>query len=282
MSLHTTFRPNKRLGQNFLTSEIIIKEIADAAEIKKGEDIVEIGPGKGSITRELLARGARVTAIEKDPALVQALNHAFCAEVASGQLKIIEDDALNFTWESLTPFKVVANIPYYITGRFLQTFLEGHKPRKGSGETGAADCSRPCSITLVIQKEVAERIVRRDGKGSILSESVQLYGIPHYVKTIPARYFKPTPAVDSAIITITHITEPFLGNTTLEESFFTALKTGFAHKRKLLANNLAGGLYSREAITDVFTACAIRKIARPEDLPHDAWLCLAKALDSRG
>lgn len=217
----------KSLGQNFLTSEGALADILEAAEVKAGDNVLEIGPGRGALTKRLLEKGAVVTAIEKDRELVPLLSEQFSKAVSSGQLILIEADILEFDVSSLaTPYKLIANIPYYITGQIFRMFLEGVK-------------IPPLSMTLLVQKEVAERVIARDGKESILSVSVKAYGTPHYISTVKRGSFTPSPNVDSAILHISGISKNFfIDNRISEETFFGVVKAAFAHKRKIIAKNL--------------------------------------------
>jgi 16S rRNA (adenine1518-N6/adenine1519-N6)-dimethyltransferase len=249
------FPPAKKsLGQNFLTSEGALANIISAAQVKEGDNVLEIGPGRGALTRELLAIGAKVTAIEKDRVLVPFLSDIFKEEIESGQLKLIEADILEFDLSVLeVPYKLIANIPYYITGQIFRIFLEGV-------HDGAHHV--PISMTLLVQKEVAERIIAKDGKESILSLSVKAYGTPHYVSTVKRGSFNPAPNVDSAILHISDISKKFFTeNAITEQLFFQILKATFAHKRKVISSNLVDKGF---ILPDT-----INKKARAEDLALD-------------
>jgi len=229
-------RPKKSLGQNFLTSMKALADIISAAEVKRGDEILEIGPGRGALTIELLKAGARVTAIEKDRELIPVLTELFEKEVSSGQLTIIEADILEFdiasyVAEKSSGYKLIANIPYYITGQIFRMFLEG--------DVSSEQKTQPLSMTLLVQKEVAERVIARDGKESILSLSVKAYGVPKYVSTVKRGSFNPAPNVDSAILHISAISKDYFTKNKISEAvFFTVLKAAFAHKRKIISSNL--------------------------------------------
>lgn len=249
----------KSLGQNFLNSQAVIKDIVKAASLQEGDLTLEIGPGKGILTRGLLKAGAKVIAIEKDDRLIPILAEKFTEEIKSGQLAIIHGDILEpKTWAAqisgLKKYKLVANIPYYITGQILRLFLEAE--------------NQPESMVLMLQKEVAKRIVAADQKESILSISVKIFGEPKYVKTVPAKYFSPAPKVDSAILQITQINKDKLGTISVEK-FFETLKKGFAQKRKFLKSNL-------KCDQAVFEKCGLDPKVRAEDINLDQWRCLAK------
>lgn len=249
-------RAKKSLGQHFLASPSALAKIIDAANIKSGETILEIGPGTGVLTEALLQTGAQVIAVEKDSRAITGLNERFAEHVEKGALKIIEADILETEASGLgltdKNYALVANIPYYITGAILERFLE-HAPR-------------PNRMVLLVQKEVAERIAARDGKESILSISVKAFGEPRIVAKVPRGAFNPPPNVDSAILAIENISDARFTEKGLEiRRFFEILKAGFAHKRKFLKNNLAG----------IVSDFKLDEKIRAEDLKVEDWLELA-------
>ncbi len=240
-----------RLGQHFLTGRWAARALARAVSIERSETIVEIGPGKGALTRELLATGAKVIAIEKDEALVSRLRKTFAAEIASGQLYLIEQDIRDFNPRSSTlkarGYVIAANIPYYITGEILRAFLTASV--------------QPRAIVILIQKEVAERIMGKE-KESILSISVKAYGTPKIVAKVSRGNFSPAPSVDSAIIAIENISRDLFKDIN-EEMFFKTVRAGFASKRKFLAGNLATHYQLRKPVLlEVFKKCDIDAKAR--------------------
>jgi 16S rRNA (adenine1518-N6/adenine1519-N6)-dimethyltransferase len=240
----------KSLGQHFLRSLSYLNAIADAADVKAGDTVLEIGPGEGTLTAVLLARGAHVLAIEKDSRLIPVLKEKF----AGKNIEVIEGDALELEIGDLNikNFKVVGNIPYYITGALLKKFLAGD--------------AQPSTLVFLIQKEVAERIARSK-KESILSLSVKVYGEPTYIKTVPRGAFAPAPNVDSAILRVADISRKNFINKKHEERFFELVKTGFAQKRKLLKSNLKPLLGERAETLGT---------ARAEDVSLVQWLELSK------
>lgn len=264
----------KSLGQNFLTSLSVVSDIVRAAKVTESDVVVEVGPGKGILTGALLKKASRVIAVEKDARLIPYLNEKFKEEIKNKNLTLVHGDILHFNPNSYllthNSYKLVANIPYYITGELIRFFLE-HK-------------IKPSSITILVQKEVGKRIVARptraggDGKESILSISVKLFGEPRYIKKVRAELFSPKPKVDSAILTIEKISAPFKTKTE-QDRFFKILKAGYAHKRKILAGNLRrhfGGETTRSA----FDACHINEKTRAENLSLSDWKCLASRLKS--
>lgn len=255
-------RAKKSLGQNFLKSQSALAAILAAGDVSLDDTVLEIGPGKGALTERLVEKAGKVIAVEKDDALFAFLSEKFAAQIKKGIFEIHNEDILEFDLKKLSAqYKLIANIPYNITGAILKQFLSSEK--------------QPERMVLLVQKEVAERIVARDGKESILSMSVKAYGVPKYVAKVPARYFSPPPKVDSAIIAITGISKKHFANAKEEERFFEIMKAGFAHKRKLLAGNLKP-LISDNA--SLFAACSIGPKARAEELTPENWLCLAKGI----
>src|SRR3989338_9032447 len=261
-------KPRKSLGQHFLKSKDALRKIIQAGQVSSDDVILEIGPGRGALTKQLLAFGCQVLAVEKDKELVQYLQEKFQNEIKSGKLKLIEDDILNFDFKTynLEPrtYKLISNIPYNITGAILKKFLTAEaQPPFAQGFGGA----QPERMVLLLQKEVAERIVARDGKESILSISVKAYGEPKVIDRVPRRYFSPEPKVDSAIIAIKNISREFFNRNDInEEKFWQIVKKGFAHKRKKLAGNL------KNVIPDAVLAKYSDK--RAEDLTLDDWIGL--------
>jgi len=238
--------------------------MVDVAEISSADLVLEVGPGKGALTEKILPLARQVFAVEKDERLVFYLTLKFKDEFKQNKLVIVGADILKFDPATVGlqagGYKIVANIPYYITGEFLRHFL--------------SEVVQPSKMVLMVQKEVAERILVRDGKESILSISVKAYGEPKYLETVDAELFTPKPKVNSAVLMINKISKDFFSNVS-EARFFSVVKRGFAHKRKLLINNL-------EIITaagkKVFTDCDIAPSARAENLTPRQWKCLAKDL----
>ncbi|OHA26209.1 MAG: ribosomal RNA small subunit methyltransferase A [Candidatus Taylorbacteria bacterium RIFCSPHIGHO2_02_FULL_44_36] len=265
-------KPNKTYGQNFLKSPAVAERMVDAAEISSADLVLEAGPGKGALTEKLLARARQVFAVEKDERLVFYLTLKFKEEFKQNKLVIVGADILKFdpTEVGLQTggYKIVANIPYYITGEFLRHFL--------------SEVAQPSKMVIMVQKEVAERILAKDPratnalglKESILSISIKAYAEPKYLETVPAELFTPKPKVDSAVIVIDKISRDFFTDVS-EKRFFNIVKRGFAHKRKLLVNNL-------EIITaagkKVLADCGIAPNARAENLTLRQWKHLAENL----
>lgn len=258
-------KAKKSLGQNFLIAPQSIMKTVEAAEVSPKDTVLEIGPGKGALTRELVKRAKCVIAVEKDLELVEKLSKTFAQEIADGRLVLVHDDILTCDLKALDlldhEFKVVANIPYYITGILLRTLLTNK--------------IQPSSVVLVVQKEIAERIARSK-KESILSLSIKAYGTPRYISTIKAGAFRPVPKVDSAILAIEHISRDFFARTS-EERFFEILRAGFASKRKYLLNNLQK-IADKEALVRTFGEVGLDEKVRAEDVPLEVWQKIAEKL----
>lgn len=259
---HTHIRAKKSLGQNFLKSKSALAAMITAGSVTDTDTILEIGPGKGALTKALLEAGATVVAVEKDETLVTYLNELFPQEIKTKKLTLSTNDILNTTTKKLglpKKYKVIANIPYYITGEIIRFFLTQKE--------------KPDTMVLLVQKEVAERIVCRDRKESILSLSVKAYGTPKYIQTVSKKYFSPSPKVDSAIIAITHISQTAFKSTLDEELFFITIKTAFKSKRKKVISNLVP-LYKKELLEDFFQKHSLGIHARAETIPFEIWLDL--------
>ncbi len=250
----------KSLGQHFLRSTRALDAIIEAARLSPGEAVLEIGPGEGVLTKRLLDAKASVLAIEKDDELYKSLREKFSGEIKRGNLILEHGDILD--WNPAKPiaksYKLVANIPYNITGAILEKFLSAeHQPEL---------------MVLLVQDEVAKRICRHPvstGKGSILSVSVEAYGTPRYVEKVLAGSFAPAPKVNSAIIAIENVSKQFFMNFS-EELFFKVLKTGFSSKRKKLSSNLSA-VFDKQKVGSAFRKLGLNENVRAEDLSAHEW-----------
>lgn len=262
------FEHKRSLGQNFLTSAVVPNWMVEAAAVDASDIVLEIGPGTGMLTKALLAKKAKVIAIEADLRAIEQLQQNFPAEISSGQLTIHHGDAREITPHTLGltdhGFKVVANIPYYLSGFLLRSFLE--------------TTLQPSTLTFLIQKELAHRIVR-DKKESLLALSVKAFGQPIYSKNVGKGHFYPIPKVDSAILTIKNINRDNFINVDTA-LFFEILHLGLGKKRKQLLTNLTAK-YEREFLQPVFTALGISLQARGEDLELPTWLRLVQVLGQK-
>ena len=248
-------RPNKDLGQNFLLNEDVLDEIVEAADLSKTDSILEIGPGLGFLTVRLAERAGKVIAVEKDRKLARVLNKIF---KKNKNIKIINDDVLYLTADSsqLTAgYKVVANIPYYLTGKIIQNFLTARY--------------KPNLMVLLLQKEVAKRITALPGQMSILSVSVQLYADPEIISHVGKENFYPVPEVDSATVRLKILSKPRLAVD--EKEFFRLVKIGFSNKRKQLQNNLAAGLGKTVDYKELLVDLQLNPLTRAQDLSLVEW-----------
>lgn len=252
-----------KLGQHFLHNARYARILATSLTVRENETILEIGPGKGMLTRELLQLG-RVIAIEKDESLLPILHETFFDDIRSKRLTIVHDDVRNVLPNALGltagEYVLGANIPYYITGEIIRQFLSDTHP--------------PRTMSLLIQKEVAQRIISK--KESLLSLSVKAYGVPRIVATVSAGNFTPSPSVDSAIIAIEHISKDRFDRLT-EQQFFAVLRAGFSAKRKTILNTLSSR-FSKEMVIDALSKNNISEKARAETLSLEQWLSIASLL----
>ena len=245
-------RPLKQLGQNFLSNAGIVAKIIQEANLQKDDVVLEVGPGKGILTKEIAKQVKKVIAIEKDIRLIEPLKEELkdCENVI-----VVHGDILNFqfsisNFQSISndpifkEYKVVANLPFYLANHLIRKFLELEV--------------QPKQMTLIIQKEVAKRIVAKPPKTNLLAISVDFYADAKILFYIPKKYFKPVPKVDSAIIQITP-RKKYQAN---PKNFFQLVKAGYSHPRKQLQNNLKNAGEFRRA--------------RAENLSTDNWIDLLK------
>jgi 16S rRNA (adenine1518-N6/adenine1519-N6)-dimethyltransferase len=252
------------MGQNFLVDENVLAKIVAAADLKSSDTVLEVGPGLGVLTWELVARAGKVLALEKDDLLAKLLvqNSKIKVQNDNAKLKIINTDALEFDPESyqLTAgsYKLVANIPYNITSLIIRKFLE--------------EQNKPQLMILMVQKEVAERITAKPGDMSLLSVSVQFYAEAEIVSLVKNTSFFPIPKVDSAILKISnfHPTVSFAVS-----DFFRVVRFGFVAKRKTLGNNLSAGMHiTKEAAADIIKRAGLEAKIRAEALSVGDWVKL--------
>lgn len=263
----SVIKPNKLLGQNFLRDKNVLQKIIAAAALTKNDIVLEVGPGEGILTEALSQQAGRVIAVEKDKNLIAALKIKFAA---NQNVKIIEGDILEFlsspSNESLEnrPYKVVANIPYYLTSHLIRLLLESARA--------------PQDIILMIQKEVARRICANPPEMSLLAAAVQFYAAPKIIASVSKNSFWPKPKVDSAIIKITP--RQTFSEQINPELFFKVLRAGFSHPRKQLIGNLSGELkINKEKISAALAASQIKNSQRAETLAVENWISLAKNLE---
>ncbi len=274
-------RPSKRLGQNFLINKKVVKKVTKTAELCSEDIILEIGPGIGALTQELVKNTKKVIAVEKDPKMVEILKEVLNPVrdfgdrektqkegISNGvkdckNVKIIQGDILKITHLLVIHYKIVANLPFYITAPVIRKFLESDNP--------------PQKMVLIIQKEVAQRICAKPPKMNLLAVSVQFYAKPKIISYVSKISFWPSPKVDSAIIQIIP-RSPACGSASFREQFFKIVKAGFSQPRKQLANNLTNGLkLNKEQVKDWLLKNNIKPIQRAETLNISDWINLAKA-----
>ncbi len=281
MSYHA---PKKSLGQNFLTSIPARIAIVSAGELSSSDTVLEIGPGKGFLTKGLLETGVKVIALEKDQELLPILSETFASEIKSNQLTLLEGDALEFDpttdlgpalassghlpRSSLvmlppTSYKLLANIPYYITGAILSRYL--------------SSSHQPTMMVVLVQKEVALRACAKDNKESLLSLSVKVYGTPKLVYKVSKGSFFPIPSVDSAVLQIKNISRVNFKNQYHEAMFFKLIHAGFAHKRKFTISNIKE-VFKGIDIPALFIEEGLSEKVRAEDVPLSAWLSISLQL----
>jgi len=256
-----SIKPNKRLGQNFLVDKGAVFKIVETANISKNDVILEIGPGTGLLTKELVKKAKKVIAIEKDKKMADILNENLkdCKNIEIIIADILKINDFSAWLSQAEKYKVVANIPYYATSPIIRKFLEIENP--------------PELMVLTIQKEVAQRICAKPPNMSILSVSVQFYAEPKIISYISKNSFWPKPKVDSAIIKII----PHNIYNINKDSFFKVVKAGFKQPRKQLVNNLLKGLkISRKEVEILLQKAGIEPKQRPETLSVQNWIRLTE------
>ena len=292
--------PKKSLGQNFLLDEAALRAVVDAAELTADDTVLEIGPGLGMLTQGLAARVARVVAVELDDRLISVLRAAFvtrehvtivhgdilaldpavlvgptvgasAADLAdsadaasSSHLSAQAVDSSRVDNGRVGDYKVVANLPYYITSPVLRHLLEASTP--------------PKTIVVMVQKEVAERICAAPGALSILAVSVQFYAQPEIIRTVPAAAFYPQPKVDSAVLRLALRPQPAVTDIA-PARFFGVVRAGFSQKRKQLLNSLSGGLgLAKPDVEAALVAAAVDPTRRAQTVTLDEWGRICRAL----
>lgn len=252
--------PNKAFGQHFLIDRAVLEQVVDAAELDGTEQVLEVGAGTGVLTRELAKQAQRVVAVELERDMLALLTETTSrypnVEVLARNLLYLDPQEV-FGTEA---YKLVANLPYYITAPTFRHFLESANP--------------PRLFVVMVQYEVAKRMIAAPGDLSLLGVSVQFYGRPRIIARVPATSFYPAPKVDSAILRLDVQPQPLL---TLRErdTFFRLVQAGFSEKRKQLHNSLTSGLHRRnDEIRSWLTAAGIEAQRRAETLSLEEWLRL--------
>ncbi len=247
-------KPKKSLGQHWLTDDTILRQIVDYANLESSDTVLEIGPGLGTLTKVLSEKAGEVVAIEFDRELAENLPGQISAE----NLKIVNADFLQFDLNVLPKnYKVVANVPYYITAKIVQKLLTAK--------------NRPREIVLLVQKEVAERLAAKPGNLSILAISAQLFAEVNLGIVVKSEFFTPPPKVDSQVVIMKIRNEPLFANLN-EKLFFRVVKAGFSARRKKLRTSLAGGLnLSKTEAENLLQKAEIDPNLRAQDLSLDDW-----------
>lgn len=256
-------KANKTYGQNFLLNEVFLEDMIEKAGVKKGDWVLEIGPGVSTLTERLLEHGAQVLAVEKDPTFLPILKRV--KKDYPDTLRFEQADILKFHFvqnlrklsgEESPCYKVVANIPYYITGKIIQVLLHAEV--------------KPDSITILVQKEVAQNVVAKQGDLNILGLSVQMYADPEIAFLVPPHNFFPSPKVDSAVLHMKILKKPRVS--VPDKPFFKLIKACFAGKRKQIHNTLANFLHiGKDGAEKFLTTAGIEPTVRPQDLSLLQW-----------
>jgi len=264
-----SFTHKKSLGQHFLNSDYVPRIMGDAGRVAAGDTVLEIGPGVGALTRELLTRGAKVVAVEADERAIATMADDFADAIAREDLRLEHADARTLDCADLglsdKQFKIIANIPYYLSGLLFRRCLE-------------STC-QPTDLVFLIQKEVAERIARSE-KTSIIHHSVKVFGEPTYICTVGRNHFTPPPTVDSAVLAVQGISRRnFAESKIAPADFFHLLHIAFGQKRKQLQTNLnQSKQWDSTLVANALTAANIKSTARAEDCQTDQLLALTKIL----
>ncbi|MDZ7611433.1 MAG: 16S rRNA (adenine(1518)-N(6)/adenine(1519)-N(6))-dimethyltransferase RsmA [Candidatus Moranbacteria bacterium] len=259
--------PKKSLGQNFLQDKEVLEKIIEAGDIKKSDKILEIGSGEGVLTKRLAGEAGVVLALEKDEALAESLrrNNYF------KNVEILIGDVLDINLPKLLKrkdfhnYKLIANIPYYITGKIFRLFLE--------------TSAQPDLLVLLVQKEVAERVCAKPGKMNLLATAVQYFGKPEIISQVSRESFYPRPEVDSAILKISPRGKYRYKNEKKEKNFLQLVRIGFSSPRKTLINNLKAGFsLEREELEKIFEKLNLPKDVRAQNLKIEDWQNLEKEI----
>ncbi|GAB4411734.1 MAG: 16S rRNA (adenine(1518)-N(6)/adenine(1519)-N(6)) -dimethyltransferase RsmA [Anaerolineales bacterium] len=266
-------RPKKSLGQNFLADPVYLRKIVDAADLSPRDVVLEIGPGTGNLTEHLLARAGHVVAVELDPRMVRLLEERFAG---NPRLTLVHADILaTDIGQLLRPhlaralvYRVVANLPYYVTSAVLRLLLEAEV--------------RPVLAVLTVQWEVAQRICARPGAMSLLAVAVQWYAVPRIVTRVPAGAFTPAPKVDSAVLRLETRAAPPVPVAD-EALLFRVARAGFSQRRKQLRNAVSAGLgIPPEQAEAALRAAGVDPKRRAETLSLGEWAALANVLAAGG
>lgn len=257
-------KPSKSMGQNFLTETSVVEEIVDIAEIGEGDLVIEIGPGMGILSRQIISSGATLIGVELDRELATLLRKDLGDQE---QFSLVEQDARYIDPEAITDgksYQVVANLPYSVATVILRNLMESHHP--------------PTRMTVMVQREVAERMTAEPGDMSLLGLATDLYADAEIAMIVPPEVFLPPPKVDSAVVRMD--TRPKLrGTAVMRERMFELATMAFQRKRKTLSNGLSMGLDTpKSGMDELLSGIGIDPMRRPQTLSVDEWLQIAEAL----
>lgn len=256
--------PKKSLGQHWLRDRSVLAHIADCAEIHSDDTVLEIGPGLGTLTSELLRRADTVIAVEFDEDLARKLP----AQFPGKKLQVVQSDILSFDLSELPAgYKVAANVPYYITSKIVQLLMTAN--------------NKPTTAVLLVQKEVAERLAAKQGDMSILAVSAQMYADVTLGNIVPSELFTPPPKVDSQVVILKTRDQPLIKKED-EKAFFRVVKAGFSAKRKMLRSSLSGGLsISKQEVEQLLASIDVPATSRAEDLSLLDWKRLSEVVSRK-
>ncbi|MGM0401043.1 MAG: 16S rRNA (adenine(1518)-N(6)/adenine(1519)-N(6))-dimethyltransferase RsmA [Chloroflexota bacterium] len=270
---HHDIHPSKGLGQNFLVDEAVYDDILEASDVKASDIVLEVGPGIGVLTRRLAEKARCVVAVELDRKMISVLKDILrdydAIHIVQGDILEVDPvaeitQALDRSSTSSLRYKVVANPPYYITSALIRHLLTARV--------------RPIQLTLMVQAEVAERIIAKPGDLSLLAVSVQYFGEPELFRRVPASAFYPSPEVNSAILNI-HVYEDKKRSKEQREAFFRTVRAGFAHRRKQIHNSLTHNLHiPHERVIQALKEAGIDPKRRPQSLDIEEWEVLVESL----
>ena len=280
-------KPARSRGQNFLIGQDVYEKITAAAELKSDDIVLEVGAGLGFLTEMLARKAEKVIAVEIDSKLAEALQNRL-EELTIKNVTVVNENILKYQnsnrplpnpplskgREGWGGYKIVANLPYNITSRFLREFL-------------AEAENKPSAMVLMLQREVAERICARPGQMSLLAVSTQFYSEPKIIAYVPADVFWPKPKVASSIVHLSRLRHPLLskergGGEVGEKIFFKLVRIGFSAKRKQLQGNLTKGLkIKKEDVNKILADCGLKETARAQELSLADWQKLFVVLDGR-
>jgi 16S rRNA (adenine1518-N6/adenine1519-N6)-dimethyltransferase len=264
--IEDSFIPKKSKGQHWLTNSDALDAICNSAQLNPGEQVLEIGPGTGELTTKLLDRDVKVIALEYDPELIPLLRSRF-KDITKDKLELIEGDVrtYNFTDISQTEYKIVANIPYYLTANLMRRLTDDI-------------VTKPKTVVLLVQKEVAKRVAAKPGAMSIMAIAAQFYYSVELGIVVKAELFIPPPKVESQVLIMTCRKKPLYPGIDVE-LFFRVVKAGFSQRRKTLLNTLSSGLrMARDETETILEQVNIQPQTRAQSLSMDNWFDLYRAI----